>query len=153
MNPLPAPKSGAWLSMSLTVPGAKCEQIAGQINDTSEKPAKLRAALASLDAAMDILTPDHPDHTPERKGSRPVFFALGELAQLVREALRDATPLSAGEIAASIIAAKGFPPSVHLTITKMVVARLLLFARRGEVVRIGKARGARWAISNSDGSP
>ena len=52
---------------------------------------------------------------------------------------------SAGEIAAGIIAAKGFPDTAHLAVTKMVVARLNVLAGRGELAKTGKTRDARWA--------
>jgi hypothetical protein len=62
--------------------------------------------------------------------------------------LRDASkPLAAGEIAAAIIAAKGFPDSAHLAVTKMIVARLGAMTRRGEIVKDGKKKNAQWAIS------
>src|ERR1700690_493112 len=100
----------------------KRTETAGQVHDTEAKPAKLRAALANLDAAMNILTPEHPDHiAPRRHCRRGLYFANGELSRLVRERLRDASaPLSAGEIAAGIIAAKGFPEANHAAVTKMI---------------------------------
>ena len=110
----------------------KRAEIAGQVHDTDKKLAKLPAALANLDAAMNILTPDHPDRiAPCRHPRRGLYFANGEL-RLVRERLRDATkPLSAGEIGASIIAAKSFPEANHAAVTKMIVAGLA-FSRDAE---------------------
>ena len=123
----------------------KRTEIASQVHDTEKKLAKLRAALANLDAAMNILTPEHPDHIAPRRG---LYFANGELSRLVRERLRDATkPLSAGEIAAGIIAAKGFPEANHAAVTKMIVARLGALTRRGELAKTGTTRNARWAVA------
>ena len=100
-------------------------------------------------AVIDILTPDHPDHiAPRRHCRRGLYFANGELSRLVRERLRDAAkPLSAGEIAASIIAAKGFPEANHAAVTKMIVARLGALTKRGELTKTGTTRNARWAVS------
>jgi hypothetical protein len=69
---------------------------------------------------------------PCRRYSRGAYFKRDEVARLVREALGDARkPLEAGEIAAAIIAAKGFPDAAHLPVTKMIVARLgAMTARR-----------------------
>src|SRR5579862_6162012 len=93
----------------LTVLRAKRDAISEQVHDTDRKLTKLRAALANLDAAIGILSPDHPDYVAPRKPKKR-YFGHNELARLVREALRDATkPLSAGEIAAGIMAAKGLP--------------------------------------------
>jgi SRSO17 transposase len=125
------------------------EEIAGQVHDAEKRVTKLRTALANLDAAIAILTPDHADYVaPRRHYSRQAYFKRDELSRLVREALRDAgKPLAAGEIAASVIATKRFPDSAHLSITKMIVARLGVLAGRGDIAKTGKTRNARWAIS------
>jgi hypothetical protein len=131
----------------LTVLREKRDAISGQVHDTEKKLAKLRAALANLDAAIGILSPDHPDFIAPAKPKKR-YFGHNELARLVREALRDANrPLSAGEIAAAIMAAKGFPETHYAAVTKMVVARLGTFARDGAVAKTGKTRDARWAIT------
>ncbi|MGH6889409.1 MAG: hypothetical protein ACREHF_09455 [Rhizomicrobium sp.] len=131
----------------LTVLRAKRLEIAAQVHDTEKKLAKMRAALANLDAAMGILSPDHPDYLPDRR-RRSRYFAVNELARLVREALRDASkPLTAAEVAAAIMAAKGLTPAHHLAVTKMVIARLGAFATTGAVTKLGKTKGARWAVS------
>lgn len=123
------------------------EEISGQVHDAEKRVTKLRAALANLDAAISILTPEHPDYVaPRRAYRRDAYFRRGELSRLVREVLRDAgKPLAAGEIAASIIAAKRFPDMAHLAVTKMIVARLNVLAGRGDIAKTGKTRDARWA--------
>ncbi|HEX3430120.1 MAG TPA: hypothetical protein VHT03_04470 [Rhizomicrobium sp.] len=78
----------------LTFLRAKRDAISGQVHDTEKKLAKLRGALANLDAAMGILSPDHPDYIARAK-SKKRYFGHNELARLVREILRDANrPLS-----------------------------------------------------------
>ncbi|HEY3637017.1 MAG TPA: hypothetical protein VGK90_02610 [Rhizomicrobium sp.] len=134
----------------LTVLRAKRDSISEQVHDTEKKLAKLRGALANLDSAIGILSPDHPDFIAPRKPKKR-YFGHNELARLVRETLRDASrPLSAGEIAASIMAAKGFPEAHYLPVSKMVVSRLGAFAREGVVAKSGKTRDARWAISGNE---
>jgi len=130
----------------LTVLRAKRDAISEQVHDTEKNLAKLRAGLANLDAAIGILSPDHPDYIAPRKPKKR-YFGHNELARLVRETLQDANrPLSAGEIAAGIRAAKGFPEAHYLAISKMVVSRLGAFAREGAVVKTGKTRDARWTV-------
>jgi len=109
--------------------------------------------LANQDAAIAILSPGHPDFiVPRRRYSRGSYFKRDELARLVREALRGARkPLVAGEIAAPIVAAKGFPDAAHLAVTKMMVARLQAMTRRGEIARDGKTRIAGGAINDQNG--
>ncbi len=133
----------------LTVPRAKRAEISGQVHDTEKKLAKLRAALANLDAAMNILTPDHPDHIPPRRGyKRTNYFARNELPRLVRDALRHAgKPLSANEIAAHAIATKGLPPSAHAATVQSVLTVLNMRTRKGEFIKIGKTRDARWPLA------
>ena len=131
----------------LTVLRAKRDAISEQVHDTEKKLAKLRGALANLDAAIGILSPDHPDFIAPTKPKKR-YFGHNELARLVRETLRDASkPLSAGEVAASIMAAKGFPETHYTAVTKMVVARLNRLAVDGGVVKTGKTRDARWSVA------
>jgi hypothetical protein len=125
------------------------EEITGQVHDAEKRCTTLRKALANLDAAIAILTPEHPDYVaPRRHYARTAYFKRGELSRLVREAMRDAgKPLAAGEIAAGIIAAKHFPDAAHLAVTKMVVARLSVLAKRGEIAKTGMTRDARWSVA------
>jgi hypothetical protein len=107
---------------------------------------KRRAAVADLDPAIAILTPDHGDYVAPRRPCRRET-RRGELCRLVREALRDAgKPLAAGEIMAGIVAAKRFPDAAHAAITKMILARLGVLLRRGEIAKDGKTRNARWSV-------
>ena len=126
------------------------EEITGQVHDAEKRVTTLRAALANLDAAIAILTPEHPDYVALRRHyARTAHFKRGELSGLVREAVRDAgKPLAAGEIAAGIIAAKHFPDAAHAAITKMIVTRPGVLAKRGEIAKTGKTRDARWAIAD-----
>jgi hypothetical protein len=131
----------------MTVLRAKRKQIADQIHDTEKKLRKMRAAVANLDATMNLLIPDHPEFIAPPK-NRTRYFALNELSRMVRDMLREAgQPITAGEVTRTIMAAKGFPEDHYLAVTKMVVARLGAFARSGAVVKTGKTRDAQWALA------
>src|SRR5271170_2423894 len=90
---------------------AKRLDLASHIHDTEKKLAKLRASLANLDAAINLLTPGHPDAIPPRRGYRRTkYFARNELPRLALDALRKATgPVTAGEIAIGSHPRQGLP--------------------------------------------
>jgi hypothetical protein len=124
------------------------EEIRVQCHQAETRVTKLRQSLANLDAAIAILTPEHPDYiAPKRATRRGAYFKRGELSRLVREALRDARkPLAAGEIAAGIVAAKQFPEAAHPGIAKMVLCRLRALGKEGAVAKSGTTRDSRWGI-------
>jgi hypothetical protein len=127
------------------------EEIREQTKRAEAQVTKLRRTLANLDAAIAILTPEHPGyvapHWPCRRG---VYFKRRELSRLVREALRDAgRPLAAGEIAAGIIAARHFPDAAHMPVAKMILSRLRVLERAGEIAKTGTTRDSRRAISDN----
>ena len=67
----------------LTALKAKRAEIAAQVSSTEAKLTKLRVALANLDAAMDILTPDHPVHVA-KSGRRTRYLERNELFRDIR---------------------------------------------------------------------
>jgi len=127
---------------------AKRLEIAAHVHDTEKKLAKLRASLANLDAAMNLLTPGHPDAVPPRRGYRRTkYFARNELPRLILTALRNATgPITAGEIATITIRDRGLPSSAKETVTEMVLGTLRGLVRRGTAVKTGNSRNAKWAV-------
>src|SRR5580704_13284364 len=132
----------------LTVLKAKRTEIAAQVSSAEAKLTKLRVALANLDAAMDILTPDHPNYVAKAR-RRTRYFERNEFTRIVRDALRDAPePLTAGQIASQAIAAKGLPSSAHTVVTDMAKYALGALTRDGAAVKTGRARNARWAVAN-----
>jgi hypothetical protein len=128
----------------------KRTEISGQVHDAEAKLAKLRAALANLDAAINILTPDHPDHVPgRRRYLKTAYFSRNELPRLVMDALRIAgEPRTAGEVAASAIKAKGLPDSAREAVTRHVITILGKLTARGTVTKSGTTRNAQWAIDS-----
>ena len=127
---------------------AKRLEIAAHVHDTEKKLAKLRASLANLDAAMNLLTPGHPDAVPPRRGSRRTkYFARNELPRLALDALRKASgPITAGEIATIAIHDKALPSSAKEAVTVMVLGTLRGLVRRGTAVKTGTSRNAQWVI-------
>ena len=127
---------------------AKRLEIAAHVHDTEKKLAKLRASLANLDAAMNLLTPGHPDAVPPRRGYRRTkYFARNELPRLTLTALRKAAgPITAGEIALAAIRDRGLPSSAKEAVTEMVLGTLRGLVRRGTAVKTGVSRNAQWAI-------
>lgn len=123
--------------------------IAGQVHDTEKKLAKLRAALASLDAAMILLTPDHPDGIPARRDYRRTkYFGRKELPRFVLDGLREAKgPLSLGEIAAYAVKVGGLPQDAHEAVAGMLIPILRGLVKRGTITTQGQTRNRRWLVT------
>ncbi len=129
---------------------AKRLEISAHVHDTEKKLARLRASLANLDAAINLLTPDHPDALPPRRGYRRTrYFARNELSRLMLDTLRKAgAPLTAREIAAAAVEAKALPVSSLDAVTEMALTVLRCLRSRGSVLRVGSGPSSRW---QSDG--
>ena len=81
---------------------AKRAEISGQIHDLDKRIARMRANLANIDAAIQLLSPStDPDAIPpKRTYRRTKYFARNELARMALDVLRRAPgPLAAKEIA------------------------------------------------------
>ncbi len=131
---------------------AKRVEIAAQVQDTERKLAKLRAALANLDAAAVLLIPGHPEGIPRRQRYQPSkYFGRNELPRLILEGLRKAPgPLLTDEIASYVMHANGITPSAKESVIKPVIAALRIFVRRGTVTKTGAGPASRWAITSED---
>src|SRR5271170_4473926 len=105
---------------------AKRLEVAAHVHDMEKKLAKLRAALANLDAAASLLTPGHPDEIPKRRVYRRTkYFGHSELGRLTLAALREAKgPLTAIEIAAYAVKAKDLPASAAEAVAQKVLTIL-----------------------------
>lgn len=134
----------------LAVLKAKREEVSSLIHDTERKLTKLRAAMANLDAAMAILSPEHPDYVSPRRGYyRTRYFERNELPRLARDALREAgRPLTLAEIASAAVAAKGLPESACGPTMEILGPVLAGLVRKGEAVKTGRTRGAKWAVTD-----
>jgi hypothetical protein len=128
---------------------AKRVEIAAQVQDAERKLAKLRAALANLDAAAVLLIPGHPEGIPSRQRYQPSkYFGRNELPRLILEGLRTAPgPLLTDEIASYVMHANGITPSAKEAVIKPVIAALRVLVRRRTVTKTGAGPASRWSIT------
>ena len=131
---------------------AKQVEIAAQVQEAERKLAKLRAALANLDAAAVLLIPGHPEGIPRRQRYQPSkYFGRDELPRLILEGLRKAPgPLLTDDIASYVMHANGITPSAKESVIKPVIAALRILVRRGTVTKTGAGPASRWAITSED---
>jgi hypothetical protein len=129
----------------------KRAEIAGQIHDLEKKIARSRVALANLDATICLFSPGvNPDEIqPKRVYRRTRYFANNELYRLIMDNLRLASgPIATSEIATEGMRAKGAADddkAFKALVTERVVSILGKLAKRGEVVKTGTSRNAKWA--------
>ena len=129
--------------------------VAGLIKKFERKLEQHRADLTHIDGVLRLFQPDRdPDAiNPKRTyAKRTRYFARNELARLCMDALRDAPGLiTTDEIAAQVIAAKGFEASDN-TLRAAVRDQLLTVMRaarkRGSVEQKGLGRGLRWKLTD-----
>jgi hypothetical protein len=130
----------------------KRAEISGHIHDLEKRIARQRANLANLDATIKLFSPGaNPDAIPAKRPYRRMrYFGHNELSRLTQDALRTASgPLTSAEIAVAVMQAKGMPADDAAF--KEIVAALALtvlrrLAKRGEVVKSGTSRDAKWAL-------
>jgi hypothetical protein len=130
----------------------KRAEISGHIHDLERRIARQRANLANLDATIKLFSPGaNPDAIPPKRGYRRTrYFAHNELSRLTQDALRTASgPLTSAQIAATVMQAKGMP-SDDAPFKEIVASRALTvlrrLAKRGEIVKLGTSRDAKWAL-------
>jgi hypothetical protein len=128
-------------------------EISGHIHDLEKRIARQRANLANLDATIKLFSPGtNPDAIPvKRPYRRTRYFAHNELSRLTQDALRMAPgPLTAAGIAAAIMQAKEMP-SGDVAFKEIVADRVLTVLRRltkrGEAVKLGASRNAKWVVA------
>jgi hypothetical protein len=132
----------------------KRAEISGHIHDLEKRIARQRANLANLDATIKLFSPStNPDSIPPKRAYRRTrYFAHNELSRLTQDALRTASgPLTAVEIAAVVMQAKGMPAG-DAAFKEIVATRALTVLRRllkrGAVAKSGTSRNARWAVAS-----
>src|SRR5213595_3572677 len=85
--------------------------VSGLIEKVERKLEQQRADLTHIDGVLRLFQPDRDpgEIKPKRSYRRTRYFARNELARLCMDVLRDAPgPITTDEIAAQVIAAKGF---------------------------------------------
>ena len=115
--------------------------------------ARLRAELVHLDVVMRMFDPStDPDDVPalRRWPVKTEWFARGETAQRVYDAMRTGEPLKPTRLADEAIKAKKIDAPDRAT-RREIIARfsnmLYTLARRGDLVKVGHGPGAFWKVA------
>ena len=130
--------------------------IAGEIAMHNGEIARLRAELVHVDAVLRLFDPatDPDDVGALRRWPRKTdWFARGEIAQRVYEALRTGEPTSPRELTRDAMKAKGIETPDRIT-KRDIAARfsnmLYTMTRRGQLVKIGHGPGAQWKLAPTE---
>jgi hypothetical protein len=127
--------------------------VAGLIERLERKLEQHRADLTHIDGVLRLFQPDRdPDEIkPRRTYRRTRYFARNELARLCMDMLRGAPDLiTTDEIAAQVIAAKGFETAdstLRASIHDQLLTVLRSARKRGTVEQMGLGRGVRWKLA------
>ena len=135
----------------------KRAEVKRTIDAAERRLARLRADLIHLDAALRLFQraegePDGDD-APERVRRPRRWFRNGELARRVLDELRGAggEPLTAVEVAARVMTAKGLDPDdvpSRILVRRSVNGYLLRRPNDGLVERVlGEGRAMRWRVA------
>jgi hypothetical protein len=106
----------------------------------------------SSDATIKLFSPGtNPDAIPAKRAYRRTrYFAHNELSRLTQDALRTASgPLTAAQIAAIIMHAKGMPSddaAFKGIVAERVLTVLRRLTKRGALVKSGASRNAQWVL-------
>jgi hypothetical protein len=128
--------------------------VAGLIERLERKLEQHRADLTHIDGVLRLFQPDRdPDEIkPRRTYRRTRYFARNELARLCMDVLRDASALiTTDEIAAQVIAAKGFEgadSTLRASIRDQLLTVLRAARKRGTIEQMGLGRGVRWKMAS-----
>jgi hypothetical protein len=129
--------------------------VAGLIEKLERKLEQHRADLTHIDGVLRLFQPDRdPDEIkPKRTYRRTRYFARNELARLCMDVLRDARGLiTTDEIAAQVIAAKGFEvadTTLRAAVRDQLLTVLRAARKRGTVEQMGLGRGVRWKLASA----
>jgi hypothetical protein len=127
--------------------------VAGLIEKLERKLEQHRADLTHIDGVLRLFQPDRdPDEIKAKRTYRRTrYFARNELARLCMDALRNAPGLiTTDEIAAQVIAAKGFETAdgtLRASIRDQLLTVLRAARKRGTVDQIGLGRRVRWKLA------
>ena len=129
--------------------------VAGLIERLERKLEQHRADLTHIDGVLRLFQPDRdPDEIKPKRtyAKRTRYFARNELARLCMGVLRDTSGLiTTDEIAAQVIAAKGFEAAdstLRASIRDQLLTVLRTARKRGTVEQIGLGRGVRWKLAD-----
>lgn len=119
----------------------KRARLAGEIAQAEKALAKMRRAVNTLDATINLFEPatDPELIPPVRPYLRGLYFGYGELTRLCYDVLRQANgPVTTGQVADRAIAIKGLDVGRHVRERLVVQTRhnLVRMAARGKVRKI-----------------
>ena len=126
----------------------KRASIASDIMQTERKLRHLRDSLVHVDATLKLLDPEaDPEAIPvKRPTTRVKLFRQGELARLVRDALREANgePIPADQIITYLMRAGEHDESARKALAGRVRGTLAYLIRAGKVAKVGDRSTAKW---------
>lgn len=132
----------------------RASEIRGHIAVLEGQIAKHRADLAHVEATARMFDPSYDGKRVRPKRPAPprsTYFAMGEISERCRNALREATvPISADDVAVQAMRDKGLDLADR-KIRSDMIARLIWalhrLAKAGQAERIGHGLGARWTLA------
>lgn len=127
--------------------------LAGEIQQFKQGIRDREEQLSHLDATLRILDRAYRADTIAPKRLRRVkLFGGGELNRLIVDALRRADrPLACPEIAAAIVATKGYGEEAVHALQRRVRANLSYLRERRRVAKIGERLTAQWTLKEEAG--
>jgi hypothetical protein len=123
--------------------------LAGEIESFKQGITDREEMLSHLDATLRALDPSYrADTVAPNKLRRVKLFGGGELNRLILDALRkgEGKPLTNVEIAAAIVAAKGYGEEAMPALIRRVRANLSYLRRQERVAKTGDRMTARWSL-------
>jgi hypothetical protein len=131
----------------------KRRELAGVIDELQRQLDQHRADLTHIDGVLRVLATDLDPETirPKRAYRRNRYFARNELSRLCLGVLRTAAGelLSADDIAARVIAVKGFNPGdviLRATVREQIGSTVKRLHREGIIEKLGAGRASRWKL-------
>jgi hypothetical protein len=127
----------------------KRAELAGHIREAKERLERLRAAVASVDATLQLFDPDIDPAAiaPKRPYKRPEHFRQGNLSRTILDILRKAErPLGSQDVIGAIAGEMGYGSKPPAGMAGNIRASLRYLAKRGAVIRGGERRAATWRV-------
>jgi hypothetical protein len=127
----------------------KRASLAGEIASLERSAAWKRSQLQKLDATLELFGGDPDKVKPVKPYKRIALFKQGELAQLVRDALRKAgKPVTLSQVVTDVVAALEHGPEAIPAMRHRVRASLQYLQReKGTVAKHGNGTRVLWALA------
>jgi hypothetical protein len=135
----------------------KHAELAGQVIHYQREIARIREALAHIEA---VLRPYAPDSPPEhilpkyRRPPRSEYLAHGEIRRRCLDAMREGAPITAEAVVVEMMCDQGLDAEgdrrLRTDLLKRTLRALDALRRRGSVEKIGRGRGVRWRLPTGE---